>query len=57
MSKMNDMAMTIEELRNAAAAINDAADWLAQQFGGTAKARDERQRCDRSHAKSRSLFE
>lgn len=33
MSKMNDMAMTIEELRNAAAAINDAADWLAQQFG------------------------
>ena len=31
MSKMNDMAMTIEELRNA---INDAANWLAQQFGG-----------------------
>ena len=37
MSKMNDMAMTIEELRNAAAAINDAADWLAQQFGETPK--------------------
>ena len=35
MSKMNDMAMTIEELRNAAAAINDVANWLAQQFGGT----------------------
>ena len=34
MSKMNDMAMTIEELRNATAAINDAANWLAQQFGG-----------------------
>ena len=34
MSKMNDMAMTIEELRNAAAAINDAANWLAQQFWG-----------------------
>ena len=34
MSKMNDMAMTIEELRNAAATINDAANWLAQQFGG-----------------------
>ena len=32
MSKMNDMAMTIEELRNAAAAINDVANWLAQQF-------------------------
>ena len=35
MSKMNNMAMTIEELRNAATAINDAANWLAQQFGGT----------------------
>ena len=34
MSKMSDMAMTIEELRNAAAAINDAADWLAGQFSG-----------------------
>ena len=32
MSKMSDMAMTIEELRNAAIAINDAANWLAQQF-------------------------
>lgn len=32
MSKMSDMAMTIEELRNAAAAITDAANWLAQQF-------------------------
>ena len=29
---MNNMAMTIEELRNAAAAINDIANWLAQQF-------------------------
>ena len=28
MSKINDMAMTIEELRNAAAAINDLANWL-----------------------------
>ena len=32
MSKINDMAMTIEELRNAAATINEAANWLAQQF-------------------------
>ena len=32
MSKMNEMAMTIEELRNAAAAINEAASWLAKQF-------------------------
>ena len=37
MSKMNDMAMTIEELRNAATAIKDAADWLAQQFSDTAE--------------------
>ena len=29
MSKMSDMAMTIEDLRNAAVAINDAANWLA----------------------------
>lgn len=34
MSKMGDMAMTIEDLRNAAAAINDAADWLSRQFSG-----------------------
>ena len=36
MSKMSDMAMTIEELRTAAAAIKDAADWLAQQFSSEA---------------------
>lgn len=35
MSKMNEMLQTIEELRNAAAAINDATNWLAQQFSGT----------------------
>ena len=33
MSKMSEMAMTIEELRRAAAAINEAANWLAEQFG------------------------
>ena len=32
MSKTSDMAMTIEELRSAAAAINEAASWLAKQF-------------------------
>ena len=37
MSKMNDMAMTIEELRNAATAINDVANWLAQQFSSDDK--------------------
>lgn len=35
MSKMSDMAMTIEELRSATAAINEVANWLAEQFGGT----------------------
>ena len=34
MSKMSEMASTIEELRKSAAAINDAADWLAEQFRG-----------------------
>ena len=38
MSKMSDMATTIEELRNAVAAINDAADWLSRQFNGEAEA-------------------
>lgn len=37
MSKMSDMAMTIEELRSAAAAINEAANWLAEQFSGAAE--------------------
>ena len=32
MSKMSDMAMTIEELRSAAEAINEAVNWLAEQF-------------------------
>ena len=34
MSKMSEMASTIEELRKSAAAISDAADWLAEQFDG-----------------------
>lgn len=32
MSKMGDMAATIEELRTAATTIKDAADWLAEMF-------------------------
>lgn len=32
MSKMSEMAASIEELRNAAAAINDVANWLAEAF-------------------------
>ena len=32
MSKMSDMAMTIEELRNAAAAITDVANYLADRI-------------------------
>jgi hypothetical protein len=34
MSKMAEMAQTIEELRTAAASINAVADWLYQQFSG-----------------------
>ena len=34
MSKMSEMSATIEELRICAAAINDAANWLAEQFSG-----------------------
>lgn len=34
MSKMAEMAQTIDELRTAAASINAAADWLYQQFSG-----------------------
>ena len=37
MSKMSDMAQTIEELRSAAAAITDAANWLSQQFNSDAE--------------------
>ena len=37
MSKMSEMDLTIKELRDAAAAINDAADWLARQFSGDAE--------------------
>ena len=32
MGKMSEMAMTIEELRRAAAVINEAASWLSEQF-------------------------
>lgn len=35
MSKMSDMAATIEELRNAAAAITDVANWLTEMFSKT----------------------
>ena len=37
MSKVSELDMTIKELRDAAAAINDAADWLARQFSGDAE--------------------
>lgn len=35
---MSDMAATIEELRTAAAAINAAANWLAEMFSGAGDA-------------------
>ena len=34
MSKTSEMALTIEELRKSAAAISDAANWMAEQFSG-----------------------
>ena len=34
MSKMSEMSATIEELRRCAAAISDAANWMAEQFSG-----------------------
>lgn len=36
MSKMSDMATTIEELRTAAATITDVANWLTEMFSKTA---------------------
>ena len=38
MSKMSALAQTIEELRNAATVITDAANWLVQQFSETGDA-------------------
>lgn len=35
MSKMSEMAQTIEGLRSAAAAITEAADWLTRQFSSS----------------------
>jgi len=40
MSRMSDMAQTIEELRSAAAAISDAADWLTKMFSEEPQASD-----------------
>ena len=35
MSKMSEMAATIEDLRKCSAAINDAAKWLTEQFSSS----------------------
>ena len=40
MSRMSDMAQTIEELRSAAAVISDAADWLTKMFSSEPQAED-----------------
>ena len=40
MSRMSDMAQAIEELRSAAAAISDAADWLTKIFSKESQATD-----------------
>jgi hypothetical protein len=47
MSKMAEMAQTIEDLRTAAASINAAADWLYQQFSDD----DDKQQISKSAAK------
>ena len=41
MSKLADMAMAIQELRDAAAAIDDVASWLSHQFSSTAPTKPE----------------
>lgn len=43
MGKTSEMATAIEELRNAAAAIKDTADWLAQYFINTDEPEQEKQ--------------
>lgn len=40
MSQMSELAATIEELRSAAAAISDAADWLSEKFSGKPQTED-----------------
>ena len=42
MSKISELAQTIEELRSAAAAIKNAAEWLAEQFSAEAPAQEEK---------------
>ena len=37
---MSELAATIEELRSAAAAISDAADWLSEKFSGRPQTKD-----------------
>ena len=57
MSKMNDMVMTIEELRSAATAINEAANWLAEQFGGTAEEPPAKEPAAKGEKKTELKFE
>ncbi|MBR4000067.1 MAG: DNA ligase [Clostridia bacterium] len=37
MGRMNEMSVVIEELKTAAAAINEAVKWLTEAFGGLAE--------------------
>lgn len=43
MGKTSEMATAIEELRNAAAAIKDTADWLANYFSNPDEPKQEKQ--------------
>lgn len=49
MSKMSEIAMTIEELRSAAAAITDATNYLAQLFSGEEADKQQNYKCAAKH--------
>ena len=49
MGKTSEMATAIEELRNAAAAIKDTADWLAQYFSNPDEPEQEKQEQQHVH--------
>lgn len=57
MSKMAEIAQTIEELRSAATAINEAANWLAEQFSGAAEEAPAKESATKKEKKSELKLE
>ena len=49
MGKTSEMATAIEELRNAAAAIKDTADWLTQYFSSPDEPEQEQEKQEPEH--------